>query len=128
MSKENVIKVIKVYEKALNGGDVKTIMSLYGASPVFMPQHAPAQVGKKAVEVAYENVFKAINLNVVFDIHDVEVHGDTAWARTSTDGKTKILENDAVISEGNNELFIFKNEGGAWKIHQYLFSTNLPRN
>ncbi len=28
------------------------------------------------------------------------------------------------IAEGNNELFVFRRENGAWKIHRYLFSTN----
>lgn len=125
--RDEVIKTIKSYEKALNGNDVKTIVGLYSSSPVFMPQHAPAQVGKEAVQAAYEGVFKALDLDIVFEIHDVEVIGNTAWARTTSAGKTKILENGAIVSEGNNELFILKKQNGLWKIHQYLFSTNLPR-
>ena len=124
---EKVVETIKVYERALNGNDVKTIMDLYDSSPTFMPQHSPAQTGRKAVEIAYENVFKNIDLDVVFTIHDVETLGSTAWVRTSSAGKTKILANGAVISEGNNELFILKKQNGEWKIHQYLFSTNQPR-
>lgn len=124
---EQVIKTLKSYEKALNGNDVTTIIGLYSSSPVFMPQHAPAQIGRDAVKLAYENVFKTIDLDIVFKIHEVEVIGDTAWARTSSEGKTKILANGADISEGNNELFVFKKEKGQWKIHQYLFATNLPR-
>lgn len=125
--KDEIIKTIKSYEKALNGNDVKTIVSLYSSSPVFMPQHAPAQIGKAAVQAAYEGVFKSLDLDIVFEIHEVEVLGNTAWARTTSAGKTKILADGAVISEGNNELFIFKKQSGQWKIHQYLFSTNLPR-
>ena len=119
--------LISQYESALNGSNVNGVMKLYGKNPIFMPQHAPAQVGRTAVKQAYENVFKAINLNVNFNTHEVEVLGDTAWARTSTAGKTKILANNVMVNEGNNELFIFKKEDGSWKIHQYLFSTNQPR-
>lgn len=92
-----------------------------------MPQHAPAQVGRDAVKQAYDNVFNTIKLDIKFSIHDVEVLGDTAWARTSSAGKTKILADNVVVNEGNNELFIFKKEDGDWKIHQYLFSTNQSR-
>jgi ketosteroid isomerase-like protein len=92
-----------------------------------MPQHVPAQVGRAAVKQAYEIVFSTIKLDVEFSIHEVEVLGDTAWARTSSAGQTRILANDVVVNEGNNELFIFKKENGEWKIHQYLFSTSQPR-
>ena len=119
--------VIDKYEAALNASNTDSVMKLYGKTPIFMPQHAPAQVGRAAVKQAYDNVFNTIKLNVKFTTHEVEVSGDTAWARTSTTGKTKILAKNVLVNEGNNELFIFKKENGAWKIHRYLFSTNLPR-
>jgi len=122
-----VIQLIKEYEKALNEKDILKILSLYGANPTFMPQYAPAQVGKDAVKSAYEYVFNTLELKISFEIHDVEVLGDTAWARTSSAGKTKILAIGDIVSEGNNELFVFKKESGSWKIHQYIFSTNIPR-
>ncbi len=92
-----------------------------------MPQHAPAQVGRDAVKQAYANVFNTIKLDIKFTTYEIEVLGNTAWARTSSAGKTKILAANIVVNEGNNELFIFKNEDGSWKIHRYLFSTNQPQ-
>jgi len=119
--------VIDNYESALNASNANGVLKLYGKNPIFMPQHAPAQVGRAAVKQAYDNVFNTIKLDIKFSTHEVEVLGDTAWARTSSAGKTKILANNVVVNEGNNELFIFKKENGNWKIHQYLFSTNQPR-
>ena len=29
--------------------------------------------------------------------------------------------------EGNNELFVLRREGDAWRIHRYLFATSLVR-
>ena len=127
INKEKIQAVISKYESALNESNADGVMNLYGNTPTFMPQHAPAQVGRAAVKQAYDGVFKAIKLDVKFRSHEMEVLGDTAWVRTSTAGKTKILANNVVINEGNNELFIFKKENGNWKIHQYLFSTNQPR-
>jgi ketosteroid isomerase-like protein len=94
---------------------------------VFMPQHAPALVGRDAVRAGYEQVFATIKLDVRFTIHEVEEVGTWAWARTSSAGRTRILAADAELAEGNNELFVFRREDGAWKIHRYLFSTNQPR-
>jgi len=118
---------LKSYEAALNANDIDAILDLYGAEPVFMPQHAPALVGRDAVRAGYAHVFSTIKLAIRFDVHEVVTAGDWAWARTSSAGRTRILANGAEIQEANNELFVFRKEGGAWKIHRYLFSTNQPR-
>ncbi len=124
---QKIQTLISQYESALNSSNVNVVLGLYGKNPTFMPQYTSAQVGRAAIKQAYENVFKTIKLNIKFTTHEIQVLGDTAWARTSSAGKTKILANKAVINEGNNELFIFKKENNIWKIHQYLFSTNQPR-
>jgi uncharacterized protein (TIGR02246 family) len=119
--------ILKTYETALNGNDIETILGIYGDSPVFMPQHAPALVGRDAVRAGYRQVFDTIKLNVAFEIHEIQEAGDWAWARTSSAGRTKILAAGIEVAEGNNELFVFRREGGAWRIHRYLFATNQPR-
>ncbi len=126
-SKQQIESLISSYETALNGSDINGVLGVYGKNPVFMPQHAPAQVGRDAVKQAYAKVFNTIKLDIKFTTHEIEVLGNTAWARTSSTGKKKILAADVVVKAGNNEIFIFKNEDGSWKIHQYLFSTTQPR-
>ncbi|ULU24354.1 YybH family protein [Dyella terrae] len=97
------------------------------AEPVFMPQHAPALVGRTAVRAGYEQVFAHLKLAVRFDIHEIEEAGNVAWARTSSAGRTTLLGTGMEVTEGNNELFVFQREKGEWKIHRYLFSTSQPR-
>lgn len=123
----SIQSVLRSYEAALNSNDIDTILNLYGREPVFMPQHAPALVGRDAVRAGYEQVFATLKLDVSFTIHEVEEVGAWAWARTSSAGRTRILAVDAEVAEGNNELFVFRREDGAWKIHRYLFSTTQPR-
>lgn len=123
-----VKELIKTYETALNANDLETILSLYGGEPVFMPQHAPALVGRDAVRTGYRQVFSTIKLDIRFDVHEIVETGDWAWARTSSAGRTRILAAGVEVTEGNSELFIFRREGGEWRIHRYLFSTNQPRN
>ncbi|MGF6257439.1 YybH family protein [Ensifer sp. LBL] len=118
---------IKAYEAALNGNDIDAILDLYGSNPVFMPQHAPALIGRDAVREGYRQVFAAIKLDIRFTIHEIEIAEDWAWVRTSSSGTTHVLAADVTIEEGNNELFVFRAEQGHWKIHRYLFSTNRPR-
>lgn len=119
--------LIKTYETALNTNDIDAILGLYGTEPVFMPQHAPALIGRDAVRAGYKQVFETIKLNIRFEIHEIQEAGDWAWARTSSAGRTRILAANIELQEGNNELFIFRKEAGKWKIHRYLFSTNQPR-
>ena len=121
-------ELIQSYQTALNENDTETILGLYGRQPVFMPQHAPALVGRDAVRAGYQQVFETIKLNVRFEIHEIHEVGDWAWARTSSAGTTRILANSAEIAEGNNELFVFQREEGDWKIHRYLFATNQAKN
>lgn len=120
--------VLHRYETALNANDLDGVLNLYGSDPVFMPQHAPAMVGRDAVRAAYRQVFDTIKLDIKFTTHEIETHGDTSWARTSSAGRTRILAAGVEVQEGNNELFVFRKENGDWKIHRYLFSTNQPRN
>jgi SnoaL-like domain len=91
------------------------------------PQHAAAMIGREAVRAAYKNVFDTIKLEIAFSIHEVEVLGDVAWARTSSAARMRVRPADVEVKEGNNELFVFRKEGGEWKIHRYLFATTQPR-
>jgi uncharacterized protein (TIGR02246 family) len=115
--------IIENYQTALNAGDVDAILGLYGSDPIFMPQHSAALAGRDAVRAGYQHVFATIKLNIRFEIHEVQESGDWAWVRTSSAGRTRILANHEEVSEGNNELFIFRREKGEWRIHRYLFAT-----
>lgn len=123
----SIEQAIRAYESALNANDLDTILGLYGADPVFMPQGAPALVGRAAVRAGYEHVFDTLKLNVRFTVHEVEEAGNWAWVRTSSAGRTRVLAAGTDSDEGNNELFVLRREGGAWRIHRYLFATNLAR-
>jgi len=124
---QDIVNAIRAYEKSLNTSDTQAALALYGDDPVFMPQFSAALNGRDAVKAGYDHVFDTIKLNVSFTIHEIEEMGDLAYVRTTSAGKTEILENKATVQEANNELFIFRKEKGKWKIHRYLFaSCNSP--
>ena len=126
---KNIHAVLKAYEQVLNASDVAGVLKLYTQDGVFMAQHNPSAVGIDAIKVAYENVFKAIDLNVAFDIVEIEVIADNwAFARTNSAGTTTINATGDKIAEGNQELFVLqKTDDGEWKIARYGFSTTNPR-
>ena len=125
---EKIHAVLESYEHVLNAGDAAGVVRLYTEDGVFMAQHHPSAVGIDAVKAAYEAAFKAIDLNVEFDIVEIEVVADDwAFARTNSAGTITINATGDQVAEGNQELFVLKKtDAGNWKIARYCFSTTNP--
>jgi len=72
----------------------------------------------------YENCFKNITLDVVFEIQEVVVVSDEyAFATTTSAGTQKDNASGKTTNEGNHELFVIQKVDGSWKIARYCFST-----
>jgi len=129
LEESKVKELLGNYERVLNSSDVEGILKLYAQDGVFMPQHSSSKVGTDAIREAYTHVFEAIDLDVVFDIIEVEIISDQwAFARTTSSGTTTINADGAKVPESNQELFLLgKQTNGEWKIARYIFSTMNPR-
>ena len=126
--KAQIEAALKGYERVLNASDVDGVLKLYTEDGVFMAQHNPSAVGVQQVEAAYTAVFQAIDLNVEFDIVEIEVIADDwAFARSNSSGTTTINATGDKVAEGNQELFVLQKIDGDWKIARYAFSTTNPR-
>ena len=116
--------VLASYQEALNQSSTDMVMKLYAPDGVFMPQHFASSVGSDAIRKAYDGVFKAIKLEVKFDIAEVhQVAPNWAFARTNSAGKVRINATGLNSPEANQELFVFQKIGENWKIARYCFST-----
>lgn len=118
-----------LYEKALNASDTDSVLKLYATDAVFMPQHSLPAVGRQAVRTAYDNVFKAIKLDIRFDVDEVQTLSSTwAYARTRSKGTVKVQGRDLPPgAEANQELFLLTKEAdGQWRFARYIFSTTNP--
>ena len=120
--KDSILDVIKTYERALNKNDVDSILRLYSDNGVFMPSGKPSAVGQAQVRLAYEQVFKELDLDVAFHIDEVVVSGELAFVRTTSDGKIKLLAKDSIVTNNSRELFIMQKIGGKWRINRYMFN------
>jgi len=128
-NQEPIRTLLKTYEQALNASDVAGVLRLYIRDGVFMAPHNPSAVGIDEIKTAYTAVFKAIDLDVKFDIAEIEVIANNwAFARTNSAGTTTINATGEKVAEGNQELFVLQKAGdGQWKIARYGFSTTNPR-
>jgi uncharacterized protein (TIGR02246 family) len=128
LDKVQIEAVLKGYERVLNASDVAGVVKLYTEDGVFMSPNNPSAVGIHQVEAAYTGAFQAIDLNVNFDIVEVEVIADDwAFARTNSAGTITINATGDEFAEGNQELFLLQKIDGNWKIARYGFSTTNPR-
>jgi len=121
--------LLQRYEKALNVSDLDGVMKLYTADGVFMAQNYPPSEGAEAVRKAYDGFFKAVKIDIKFQIDEVKPVSDKfAYARTRSAFTLKVLGTDlAPMPDNNQEIFLLQKEAdGQWKIARYIFSTTNP--
>ena len=124
---QTIAAVLKQYEAALNASDTEAVLPLYAPEGVFMPQNSPSSTGTQGLRHAYDAVFKAITLKVVFTVIEVQqVSADWAFARTDSVGVNTIHATGNSSPEANQELFVFQRIAGDWKIARYCFCTTNP--
>ncbi len=116
---------LKTYFGSLNASDVKTAVASYTTDGIFMPSKFPTATGTHQLEIAYENVFKSIQLNVTVKIEEIIVRDDIAFAQTLSHGTTLIHATGETVPEENREFFLFQKDNGEWKIARYM--SNQPK-
>ena len=117
-----VTALLHTYERSLNTSDATLAASCYAADGIFMPTSQPT-VTAGGIRQAYEGIFGVIHLDVTFTIDELVIASDdTAYALTRSNGIQTVLATDTRTAEANREVFIFRNEGGAWKIARYMFN------
>ena len=119
--------VLSSYETALNASDTKAVMPLYTDDAVLMPQATPTVVGSKAVEQFYIGTFKAVKINLKFQIAEVQVvSNEWAFLRTNSTGSMKVVATGTESPAQTQELFVLHKESGQWKLARYSFSSTQP--
>lgn len=124
--KQKLEKLLGEYQISLNTSDAKLAQSLYTEDGIFMPTEAPSGIGSKGILDGYNYVFSLIKLNIEFDIEEIVVDGNLAYAVTSSKGTTTLLSNGVTMPESNRELFVFEKTNGEWKIARYMFNKTSP--
>jgi len=91
-----------------------------------IPANFPANYGKEAIFGFYDYAFSLLQLTLEFDIEEdqIVIHGDFAYATTTSVGTRLIRETGDIVPEDNRELWLFERVNGKWKIARYMF--NIP--
>jgi uncharacterized protein (TIGR02246 family) len=122
-----ITALLEGYEQALNASDVEGVARLYTHDAVVLAPGAPSAVGINAVRAAYTGIFQTIDIDLTFEIAEVNiVSPDWAFLRSTSHGAATVLANGAQIPSSNQELFVLHKRQGRWKIARYSFSSVLP--
>lgn len=116
------------YERTLNASDANAAASLYHTDGVFMPIGFPSSKGTSNIHAAYAGIFGMIQLNISFEIEEIEVDNNMAMAVTSSKGMVTVLAAKLQAPEANRELFVFRKQDGSWKIYRYMFNKTSAQN
>ncbi|MES2651474.1 MAG: nuclear transport factor 2 family protein [Bacteroidota bacterium] len=123
ITKTAIGKSLSIYFDALNKSSAEQAVGQYTADGIFMPTGLPTATGTSELTMAYENVFKAIKLNVTFKLEEIVSLDDSiAFVRTQSNGTQLIHANGQKTEELNREFFLMRNENGTWKIARYMFN------
>jgi uncharacterized protein (TIGR02246 family) len=109
------------YESALNAADTASVVNLYTPDGVQMAPDAPAAEGRAAVTAAYDELFKAVALQLSFTVDEVSVlNKTTAYLRSHSSGVVRV--NGSEHPAAFKELFLLRKQAGQWKFSHYSFS------
>lgn len=120
--KASIEKVIFAYQDALNASDATKVLSYYTKDGVLMANAAPTAEGAEQVKGTYEYVFANFAYDLKFTIVEIEVHGNTAFARSTSKGSFTVKASGETLPDENRELFVFEKENGKWKIARYMYN------
>lgn len=118
----SIVSMLQSYGAALNRSDAATAVSLYTSDGVFMPSGGPSAKGSDDLLASYRYIFSQIRLDIEFEIHEIVVDGDHAYAVTSSEGRQTIVATGSTEHEANRELFVLKRQSEGWKISRYMFN------
>jgi uncharacterized protein (TIGR02246 family) len=113
--------VLTDYELALNTADADAAAAVYTPDGRFYPDTLPTAQGAD-LRASYAGIFEAIRLDISFEVHEVVVDGDLAFATTTSRGQVTVLAADVTVPEENREVFVLQRVDGTWGIARYMFN------
>lgn len=120
--KASIEKTLENYFDSLRKSDVKACVGLYTSDGVFVPAGDQTSTGREQLVIAYENIFKAIQLNVSKKVLEVIIKDDFSFVRTQSSGTVLVHATGASIPAENREFFVLRKEQDDWKIARYMFN------
>ena len=110
------------FMEAFGRGDAAAIAQLYTASAQLLPAHSDFVEGTTSIQRFWQGVMDMGIKAAVLETLEVESHGDTAHEV----GRYTLKLADGQVADAGKYLVIWKQDGGAWKLHRDIWTTSRP--
>ena len=110
------------FAEAFGRQDAAGLTSLYTSNAVVMPPNAEALSGADNITAMWKAVFDMGVKSATLETVDFDDLGDTAIER----GSYQMLAEGGAVADTGKYLVVWKNDGGTWRLHWDMFSSNQP--
>jgi len=116
-------ELILAYQNMLNNEEIEKIPTLYSEQAIFMPTKITAIKGVEEIVLAYEHLFSKFDLELEFDIKEVEIFENFAYVLSNSEGTITLESSGTEETSKNQEMFILIKVVDDWKISRYMFNS-----
>ena len=101
-------------------GNAAAVGELYTSNAKFMPPNADVVVGPESIVAFLQGMLDDGIGSLELETVELEEHGDTAIE----EGRYTLGTADGQTADAGKYIVIWKNDGGAWKLHKDIFNSN----
>jgi uncharacterized protein (TIGR02246 family) len=122
-----VRKVLSGLGAADGTGDLAAVLSLYAEDAALLPPNSPVLSGQAGVRSFYEPAFQRFHFEVSFDVDEIHVVGDWAFAQGFINGQFISKQESAPPRKLHEKfLMVLHHEKDAWKIYRIIWNASEP--
>jgi ketosteroid isomerase-like protein len=107
---------------AFGRGDAASVARLYTASAQLLPAHSDFVAGTTAIQRFWQGAMDMGLNEAVLETLEVESHGEAAHEV----GRYTLKTGAGQVADAGKYLVVWKQEGGAWKLHRDIWTTSRP--
>ena len=102
--------------------DAAAVTALYTANATLLPPNVARVTGSEAILEFWKAALAAAPPAAKLTSTEVEAHGDTAHEV----GTYQMFASDGKVVDTGKYVVVWKREGGQWKLHRDMWSSDMP--
>ena len=117
--------VVKEYQDALNSNSLDGIVAVFDVDAVVLPPDAPAAAGHGAIREQYKTITDpGTSIDITIEIQELILADNVAHVWSLNYGKIKFEGGDENSIDSKSLMVLQKTMDG-WKVHRYMFNSNI---
>lgn len=122
---KQISDLMTAYQNILNNANAANIKDVYTKDGTFIGQGFPTAIGQANIENLYSDFLSKLDFDIEFNIIEITLENDYGYIQTISRGTIVPKGQTAKNKEANREIFIVKKVNEQWKIHRYIFTSEV---